>query len=113
MGMIKLLFVISIIRLPLLDRNERTHMYQEEKTFTLRFSLEARFPDEYEGDHDSHAWVRAWETRIKPEMIKAVFESLRRTPHWTAHTRNRGKSPEDEIEVVLERDFSVSTPFPG
>lgn len=88
-------------------------MYQEEKTFTLRFSLEARFPDEYEGDDDSHAWVRAWETRIKPEMIKAVFESLRRTPHWTAHTRNRGKSPEDEIEVVLERDFSVSTPFLG
>jgi hypothetical protein len=86
-------------------------MHQEEKTFTLRFSLEATFPDDYEGDDDSHAWVQAWEARIKPEMIRAVFESLRRTPHWTAHTRNRGKSPEDEIEVVLERNFSAAKPF--
>jgi hypothetical protein len=87
-------------------------MYQEEKTFTLRFSLEAKFPDDYEGDEDSHAWLQAWEARIKPDMLKALFESLRRTKDWTVHTRNRGKSPEDEIEVVLERDFSVTKPFP-
>jgi hypothetical protein len=86
-------------------------MYQEDKMFTLRFSLEARFPDDYEGDDDHHAWVRAWETRMKPELIKTVFDSLRRTPHWSVHTRNRGKSPEDEIEIVLERDFSKSQPF--
>jgi hypothetical protein len=81
-------------------------MHHEEKTFTLRFSLEARFPDDYEGDEDEHAWVSAWESRIKPDLIKAVFDSLRRTPHWTVHTRNRGKSPADEIEIVLERDYS-------
>jgi hypothetical protein len=83
-------------------------MYQEDKTFTLRFSLEARFPDDYEGDDDHHAWLRGWEARMKPELIRAVFEALRRSTHWTVHTRNRGKSPEDEIEVVLERDFSQS-----
>ena len=86
-------------------------MYQEEKTFTLRFSLEAQFPDDYEGDDDEYAWVRAWEARLKPEMVKAVFESLRRAPHWTVHSRNRGKSPEDEIEVVLERNFAEPHPF--
>ena len=86
-------------------------MYQEDKTFTIRFSLEARFPDDYEGDDDYHAWLRAWESRMKPDLIKAVFDSLRRTPHWSAHTRNRGKSPEDEIEIVLERDFSKSEPL--
>ncbi len=86
-------------------------MYQEGKTFTLRFSLEATFPDDYEGDDDHHAWLRGWEARLKPEMIKAVFESLRRSPQWTVHTRNRGKSPEDEIEVVLERDFSQPQTF--
>ena len=32
-------------------------MYQEEKAFTLRFSLEASFPDDYEGDEDHQAWV--------------------------------------------------------
>jgi hypothetical protein len=86
-------------------------MYQEDRMFTLRFSLEAQFPDDYEGDEDHHAWLRDWETRMKPELIKAVFESLRRAPHWTVHTRNRGKSPEDEVEVVLERDFSTPPPF--
>jgi hypothetical protein len=55
--------------------------------------------------------VQAWEARIKPDMIKALFESLRRTQDWTVHTRNRGKSPEEEIEVVLERDFSATKPF--
>lgn len=86
-------------------------MYQEDKTFTLRFSLEARFPEGYEGDDDHHAWLQTWESSMKPELIKAVFESLRRTQHWTVHTRNRGKSPDDEIEIVLERDFSSSQPF--
>jgi hypothetical protein len=28
------------------------HMYQEEQTFQLRFSLEAKFPDEYDGEDD-------------------------------------------------------------
>ena len=86
-------------------------MHREDKTFTLRISLEVQFPDDYEGDDDHHAWVRAWETRMKPDLIKAVFESLRRSPLWTVHTRNRGKSPEDEIEIVLERDFTNSQPF--
>ena len=86
-------------------------MYQEEKTFMLRFNLEVQFPDDYDGDEDHYAWIRAWEARIKPEMIRAVFESLRRAPHWTVHTRNRGMSPEDEIEVVLERDYSKAQPF--
>ena len=86
-------------------------MYQEDKSFTLRFSLEARFPDDYEGDDDDLVWTRDWEAHIKPAMIKAVFESLRRTPGWTVHTRNRGKSPDDEIEIVLERDFSKPPSF--
>ena len=85
-------------------------MYQEDKTFTLRFSLETRFPDDYEGEEDHHAWVQRWETRIKPDLIKSVFESLRRAPEWKAYARNRGKSPDDEIEIVLERDFSTPRP---
>ena len=48
-------------------------MYQEEQTFALRFTLEASFPDEYEGDEDNKAWVREWEALIKPQMLKLVF----------------------------------------
>ncbi|HXX73712.1 MAG TPA: hypothetical protein VEI50_01120 [Nitrospiraceae bacterium] len=86
-------------------------MYQEEKTFTLHFSLEAAFPDEYEGDEDHMVWTRDWESRVKPDVIKALFASLRQHPGWNAHIRNRGKSPIDEIEIVLSRDFSKPQPF--
>lgn len=86
-------------------------MYHEEKTFTLRFSLEAMFPDNYEGDADNKAWVSEWESRIKPHVIKQIFESLRQHQAWSSHIRNRGLSPADEIEIVLERNFSKSTPF--
>jgi hypothetical protein len=86
-------------------------MYQEEKTFALRFTLEASFPDDYEGDDDNNAWVQEWEAQIKPKMLKLVFEALRRHPGWAAHIRNRGVSAADEIEVVLARDFSNPLPF--
>ena len=86
-------------------------MYQEEKTFTLRFSLEASFPDEYEGDDDHHTWLAEWEAHIKPHMLKQIFESLRQHPAWTSHVRNRGISSTDEIEIVLTRDFSKPIPF--
>jgi hypothetical protein len=86
-------------------------MYQEEKTFALRFTLEASFPDDYEGEADNKAWLREWEAHIKPKMLKLVFESLRQHPGWISHIRNRGASPADEIEVVLARDFSKSLPF--
>lgn len=86
-------------------------MYQEDKTFALRFTLEASFPDDYAGDEDELSWVREWEARIKPQIIKSVFESLRQHAGWTSHIRNRGASPTDEIEVVLARDFSKPLPF--
>jgi hypothetical protein len=86
-------------------------MYQEEKAFILRFSLEASFPDDYEGEEDNQAWVREWEARIKPDLLKVLFESLRQHQAWQAHIRNRGKSPEDEVEIVLARDFSKPQGF--
>ena len=86
-------------------------MYQEEKHFAMKFTLEASFPDDYEGEEDNKIWVRKWEALIKPEIVKLVFEALRGHPGWTSHIRNRGASPADEIEVVLARDFSRPRPF--
>lgn len=76
-------------------------MFQEEKTFNLRFTLEANFPEDYEGEEDHHAWLQEWEKRIKPDLLKVVFESLRTHPSWTVHVRNRGHSPLDEIEIAM------------
>ncbi|MBX9657889.1 MAG: hypothetical protein K2X00_04925 [Nitrospiraceae bacterium] len=86
-------------------------MHREEQSFNLRFSVEASFPDDYEGDEDQRAWTGEWEARIKPDILKMVFESLRRQPGWAAHIRNRGKSAENEIEVVVEKDFGKPQPF--
>jgi hypothetical protein len=85
-------------------------MYQEEQTFMLRFSLEASFPEDYDGDDDHLAWMREWESEIKPEMLKQVFETLRRHPAWTSRVRNRGIPSTDEIEIVVTRDFSKPAP---
>jgi hypothetical protein len=97
--------------MPGASQRVRIEMYQEEKTFVLRFSLEASFPDDYEGEDDHMAWHQEWESEIKPAMLKQVFESLRRHPAWTSHVRNRGRASTDEIEIVLSRDFSKPAPF--
>jgi len=81
-------------------------VFQEDKTFTLRFALEARFPDDYEGDEDGYLWVKEWEQQLKPELVKLVFDCLRKHPAWKAHVRNRGASPLDEIEIAMLRDFT-------
>jgi hypothetical protein len=83
-------------------------MIEEEKTFTFRFNLEARFPDDYEGEDDEHHWVEEWERLVKPELLKVIFDSLRRHPNWTVHVRNRGVSPLDEIEIAMVKDLSNS-----
>jgi hypothetical protein len=81
-------------------------MYQEEKTFFLRFSLEAHFPDDYEGEEDAHAWLNDWERRVMPEVLKSVFTTLRKFPSWSARIRNRGMAQTEEIEISLVKDYS-------
>ncbi|MFZ5862866.1 MAG: hypothetical protein ACOYXR_08510 [Nitrospirota bacterium] len=83
-------------------------MFSEDKTFTLRFSLEAAFPDDYDGDDDQYQWVREWESGMKADVLKAVFSALRNRQGWTARVRNRGMSDQDEIEIVLSRDASAA-----
>lgn len=80
-------------------------MNREEKTFALRFSLEAIFPDDYDGDADEYKWVNEWEQQMKPALVKLVFDSLRKNPSWKAHVRNRGTSPLDEIEIAMVKNF--------
>jgi hypothetical protein len=81
-------------------------MYQEEVSFNIRFSLEAQFPEDYEEDEDALAWVRDWDARVKPDVMKAIFQTLRHFPEWSAHIRNRGMAATDEIEIALVKDFS-------
>lgn len=83
-------------------------MFTEDKVFSLRFCLEATFPEDYDGDADQHHWLGEWEGAIKADVLKAVFAALRRHPGWTARVRNRGMSEQDEIEIVMSKDFRDS-----
>jgi hypothetical protein len=81
-------------------------MFQEEESFKLRFSLEATFPDDYEGEDDEKAWLTQWESQVKPEIVKSIFQTLERYPEWAARFRNRGVAASDEIEIVLEKTYA-------
>ncbi len=82
-------------------------MYHEEKTFTVSFSLEAKFPDDYEGDDDEQAWLHDWEARVMPDVVKSIFTTLRKYPSWAAHVRNRGIAQTEAIEVALIKDYTI------
>ncbi|MBI1816930.1 MAG: hypothetical protein HYR72_18280 [Deltaproteobacteria bacterium] len=81
---------------------------KNEKSFTLRFSLEAEIPpelledDDFEDDH----WLAQWEAHIKPGLIRAVFSHLRSFEGWAAHVRSRGVASTDEVEVVVTHTFA-------
>ncbi len=81
-------------------------MHQEEESFNLRFSLEAKFPDEYDGEDDERVWLKQWETKVKPDIVKSIFQTLEQYPEWAARFRNRGLAATDEIEIVLEKTYS-------
>ncbi len=89
-------------------------METRNKTFLIRFSLTADIPDTLweDDDFDEDTWLEEWEAGIKPGLIRAMFAHLRSFPNWEAHIRNRGISPLDEIEIVLQRTFSPSAKVP-
>ncbi len=82
-------------------------METRERSFLLRFSLRAEIPDTLfdDDDFEEDAWADEWEIRVKPRVLRAVFTELRAVPGWSAHVRNRGISPLDEIEIVVTRRF--------
>jgi len=90
---------------PIVSRCYDAGMETREKTFLLRFTLEAQIPEALfeEEDFEEDAWLDEWEVEIKPGLIRAVFAQLRATPTWSARVRNRGVSPLDEIEIVVTR----------
>jgi hypothetical protein len=83
-------------------------MQSDESTFLLRFSVRAVVPDALldDDDFDEREHLVEWEQRVKPAVVRAVFEALRAHLEWSAHVRNRGASVEDEIEIVVERSYA-------
>lgn len=76
--------------------------YVEEREFTLRFELRAEFPEDYDGEADGYEWAKEF-PGIAAEMVHAVVGVIARHPGWKVHPRNRGRSSEDEVTLVLDR----------
>lgn len=78
--------------------------YREEREFVLRFSLEAGFADDYDGELDGFSWLQEWEQSIKPAVLRAAQQIILQHPGWSCRVRNRGAAPEREIELVVQRE---------
>jgi hypothetical protein len=76
--------------------------YVEEREFTLRFELRCEFPDDYDGEEDGYEWAKELR-EIAPELVEAAVRVIKRRPGWTVRPKNRGRSSEDEITLVLEK----------
>jgi hypothetical protein len=74
--------------------------YRESKSFVLRIELEAEFGDDYEGDDDGGEWLRRWLDETRPALVAAAMRTLGTGGRYRVVSRSRGKSPEDEVELV-------------
>jgi len=83
--------------------------YVEQREFTLRFELRCEFPDDYDGEEDGYVWAEPFPA-VAAEMIAAVSAVIRRRPGWEVRPANRGRPPEDEVTLVVERVLSPPLP---
>jgi hypothetical protein len=76
-------------------------VHHEEGGFVVRIELSADFDEDYEGDDDGYAWLEAWHRRVRPRLVRAVFEELRAEPRFMAIATSRGMNPDEELEIAV------------
>ncbi|MDP9036125.1 MAG: hypothetical protein M3O50_15090 [Myxococcota bacterium] len=76
-------------------------VHREEGRFVVRIELSAEFDERYEGDEDGYAWLESWRARVRPRIVRVLFDELRREPGFSAQAASRGQNPEDEIEIAV------------
>jgi hypothetical protein len=75
--------------------------HREERSFSIELNLVAEFDDSYQGEEDGFAWFERFESGLKPELIRAVTEALRRDPRFQLLAAPRGKDAERTLELEL------------
>lgn len=83
--------------------------HREEKTFTISLHLSADFADDYSGDDDGFTWHERFQRTVRPALVAAVHEALRRDPHFRAIAAPRGRDPESALDL----DVSYEPPKPS
>ncbi len=85
-------------------------IHREEGTFTIRIDLLAEFDESYDGENDGYAWLNAWQSRVKPRLVKAVFEALRSDPSFDAIPVSRGRAPDENVDVEVHFRTKAAKP---
>ncbi len=79
--------------------------YVEEREFLLRFEVRCPFPADYDGDEDGYAWVESFRP-IAAQIVQAAAAAAKAHPGWRVRFGNRGRSTEEEVTLILERELS-------
>lgn len=85
--------------------------YVEEREFNLRLVLRCEFPEDYEGELDGYEWAGEVPA-ITGELVRAAVAALAKRPGWALRGGNRGRPPEDEVTLVLDRALPPSNNNP-
>jgi hypothetical protein len=75
--------------------------HREEKTFTITLNLSADFADDYTGEEDGFAWHEYFQQAVRPQLVAAVYDTLRREPRFRAVSAPRGRDPESALDLDL------------
>lgn len=74
----------------------------EERTFDLRVTFRCHFDDDYDGDEDGYVWAEDL-APIRQALLRAVVDALSAQRGWRLRGASRGRAPDDEALLVLER----------
>jgi hypothetical protein len=76
-------------------------VHREEGALTIRIELSAEFAEDYEGDDDGLAWLERFRREVQPNVVRAVFESLRQSRRFDVIPVSRGRSPDENVDVEV------------
>jgi hypothetical protein len=79
-------------------------VHREEREFIVHLHLSAEFDEAYDGEEDGFAWHDEFDRVVRPRIVAAVFEALRKTPGWTAVDAPRGRHPSDAIDIAVSKE---------
>jgi len=82
-----------------------SRMHVEDKEFFIRFDLRAAFPEDYQGEEDGYVWAAAFRP-LAQALVAAVARTVAVHPGWRLRPGNRGRSSEDEVTFILEREIA-------
>ena len=76
-------------------------VHREEGALTIRIELSAEFDESYEGDDDGNAWLERFRREVQPNVVRALFETLRAHRKFDVIPVSRGRSPDENVDVEV------------